>query len=788
MKPGVSFCVSLVAGAFALAATIYPSMSLAAGGSAAPVRPGSAPATKVAGAPGNMAAAPPASASSVVAAGGPSETSGALHLPFAMLGAYQTLGLRGLDDSRTVDVGVRLDRVVTAATLRLRYTFSPSLVFPLSHIKVSVNGEAVATVPLEREQAGQAVTRDIALDPRFFTDYNQVNLNLIAHYTLDHCEDPQNSALWADISPTSEVILTTLPVRLPNDLALLPAPFFDRRDGSRLRLPFLLPSNPDNDTLRSAGVLASWFGMLADYRQARFPVVSALSADNHGVVIGISTSLPAQLKLPPLTGPTLMVVDNPAAQDKKLLVISGRDNAEVQQAVNALVLGRAALSGSATVVAHIDIGEPRKPYDAPRWVPVDRPVTFKELVDNPSQLQVSGSTPDAIRVNLHLPADLFSWSGTGVPLDLHYRYTAPTIVNNSALAVDINGQLVKSLRLPRTSAEDGQGRMQLPVLSDQASHATNSIDIPAFRVGSSNQLQLRFNLDSQKTGLCQGVAANPVQAAVDPDSTIDFSHFVHYAQMPNLAFFANSGFPFTRYADLSQTAVVLPAHPGAEELEAFLTMMGHMGQWTGYPSLRVQVIRPAAVAALAKTKDMLFIGGSPEVPGQTPWQSVLPVTLAALQGGPGAMAAPGGAELVSFAVNERWRNGASVPGGSAQLEQNGALAALFGFQQPGTKGGSVVVMQATTPAHLTDMLDVFERADSVARLQGDLALVRDGQIDSLRVGETYLVGYVPWYARIWSSAIQHPVLLGLLGAFGGLLLAIGAFVALQELASRRRGI
>jgi len=716
----------------------------------------------------------------------PSAESGApaLHLPFAMLGAYQTLALRGLDDTRTVDVGVRLDRVVTAATLRLRYTYSPSLVFSMSHIKVSVNGETVATLPLEREQAGQVITRDIALNPRFFTDYNQVNLNLIAHYTLDHCEDPQNSALWADISPTSEVILTSSAVHLPNDLALLPAPFFDRRDASRLRLPFLLPANPDNDMVRSAGVLASWFGMLADYRQARFPVVSALPADSHGVVIGVATSLPAQLKLPTFAGPTLMVVDNPAAQDKKLLVVSGRDNAEVQQAVNALVLGRAALSGSAMTVAQIDIGEPRKPYDAPRWVPVDRPVTFKELVDNPSLLQVSGSTPDAIRVNLRVPADLFSWNGTGVPLDLHYRYTAPTVVNNSALAVNINDQLVKSLRLPKANADDEQGRVQLPVLSDQPSHATNSIDIPAFRVGSSNQLQLRFNLDSQKTGLCQGVAANPVQAAVDPDSTIDFSHFVHYAQMPNLAFFANSGFPFTRYADLSQTAVVIPPHPGAEELEAFLTMMGHMGQWTGYPSLRVQVIRPAAIAALAKTKDMLFISGSPGGLGQTPWQSALPLTLAALQGAPGGT----GAERTSFSVKERWRNGAPVSGGSAQIVQNGALAALFGFQQPGTKGGSVVVMQATSPAPLTDMLDVFERADSVSRLQGDLALVRDGQIDSLRVGETYLIGYVPWYARIWSSAIQHPVLLGLLGAFGGLLLAIGAFVGLQELAARRRGI
>src|SRR4051812_38060134 len=146
MKPAVSFCVSLVAGACALAAAIYPSMSVAARAGETPARTTVAPATDAssvsaaasaasAGIAGKLAAAPLASASSAAVGGSSAATNaGALRLPFSMLGAYQTLALRGLDDTRTVNVGVRLDRVVTAATLRLRYTYSPSLVFPMSHI------------------------------------------------------------------------------------------------------------------------------------------------------------------------------------------------------------------------------------------------------------------------------------------------------------------------------------------------------------------------------------------------------------------------------------------------------------------------------------------------------------------------------------------------------------------------------------------------------------------------------------------------------------------------------
>ncbi|MFL9907294.1 cellulose biosynthesis cyclic di-GMP-binding regulatory protein BcsB [Paraburkholderia sp. RL17-337-BIB-A] len=816
MKPVVSFCLSLTAlvgalyaATLAAAPTALPLSSARVPSSAtvavlpSPAAPGTAAngaramnathATHATAAPlaTNTTAAPLATgasnatnASNAAASAAGSTT---VHIPFSALGAYRPLNLRGLEDVSVVNVGVRLDRVVNAARLRLRYTYSPALVFPISHFKLSINDEVVATVPFDREHAGQVVTQDIPLDPRFLTDYNQLGVRLIAHYTLDHCEDPENSSLWADVSPTSEIILDTSPIRLPNDLALLPAPFFDRRDVSRLRLPFVLPAGVDNATLRSAGVLASWFGALADYRQARFPVSSTLPSDDQAVVVARSAQLPAALKLPPVNGPMLIVTDNPASVYKKLLIVTGRTAAEVDQAAAALVLGRTAMAGPAVQVAQIDIGAPRKPYDAPRWLPVDRPVAFKELTDDPSQLQVRGGSPDPIRLNLRVPADLFSWNGAGVPLNLKYRYTAPTVQNNSILAVQINDQLVKSYRLAPASADDAQGRLQLPVLSSNGNRSTSALDIPAFRVGSSNQLQLRFNLDSQKTGLCQGVASNPVQAAVDPDSTIDFSNFVHYAQMPNLAYFSNSGFPFTRYADLSQTAVVIPAHPAPEELEALLTMLGHMGQWTGYPALRVQIARPAEITQLAG-KDLLVIGGNGSTPWLDRWHQALPLTIGANPKDAAEGVEGGKVTRATFSVKEQWHNGAHLPDGSADLERDGSLAALMGFELPGSKGRSVIALTATDQHQLLQLLDVLEKPDRVAQLQGDVALVRDGEVDSMRVGEPYLVGYVPWYARLWSKAIQHPILLGVLGAIAGLLLAVGAFTALQELAARRRGV
>ncbi|KVL59593.1 cellulose synthase [Burkholderia territorii] len=775
MKPAASLFVVSVATfaafhAAALSAAPMPAApaSASAGIPAGPVLAGGTAAPPLATVPSAAASAP--------TAGLPATT---VHLPFASLGAFDPLHLRGADDARTINAGVRLDRVVTGARLRLTYAYSPSLVFPMSHLKVSMNGEVVATVPFDATRAGRTVTQDIPIDPRYFSDFNQIGLRLIAHYTLDHCEDPSSSALWADVSPTSELILDESPVRLPNDLALLPAPFFDRRDNGLLRLPFVLPASPDSATLRSAGVLASWFGALADYRQARFPVAATLPADDQAVVVGTAATLPAGLALPSVDGPLLAVADNPAAPGRKLLIVTGRTAAEVDDAVAALVLGRAALSGPAATVAHVDLGAPRKPYDAPRWLPVNRPIAFRELVSDPRELEVRGTSPDAIRLNLRVPADLHSWNGSGVPITLRYRYTAPTVQDNSTLAVEINDQLVKSYRLGPAHAEDARGRMQLPLLSVPEGRVTSDVDIPAFRVGSGNQLQFRFTLDSQKTGLCSSTATEPQRAAIDPDSTIDFSHFVHYAQLPNLAFFANSGFPFTRFADLSQTAVVMPERPSPQELEAYLTMLGHMGQWTGFPALRVQIARPGDVAALAG-KDLLVIDGSPASPLLSRWRTALPLSIDRQAGA--------GATRVAFSVKERWRNGVGMADGGAHIEQTGSLAALAGFELPGSHGRSVVALTATDQARLADLLDVFEKPGLVSQLQGDLALVRPGQVDSLRVGEPYVVGFVPWYARVWTHAARHPVVLGVVGVVAGLLLALGVFSVLQRIAARRRGM
>jgi len=704
-------------------------------------------------------------------------------LTFAQMGANYTIPLRGVDPDRTVNVGVRLDEVVTAAKLKLVFTYSPSLVYPLSHLKIRLNDEVVATLPLDQQHAGQQISREIDLDPRLFTDFNRINVQMIAHYTLDHCEDPYHSSLWTDISPTSTLTLTKSTVTLPDNLALLPAPFFDRRDNRRVTVPFVLPANADPVTLRAAGVMASWLGALASYRELRFPVARTAPADAHAIALVLPNAQPDGIRIDKIEGPTVSVVPNPANPARKLLVLAGRTPQELEVAANAVVLGKAGMAGASAMVKTVDLGKPRRPYDAPAWAPVDRPVMFRELVTDPQQLQVSGASPDAIRVNLKVPADLFGWNDRAVPMNMKYRYTAPSTYNDSVLSIDVNDQLVRSYRLKPLTARTDENLVSVPLLSGGSASVSNEILIPAFRVGSNNQMQFRFHIDSQKTGLCSSSAANVARAAVDPDSSIDFSGFLHYAQLPNLAFFANSGYPFTRMADLADTAVVIPDAPGAIDQEALLTVLGHMGKWTGLPSLRVSVT-PAKAIDSVKNRDLVIIGTGSAAQVLQQWGKSLPLLI---ERGKTEIALR---DQRSHAWSN-WLSGVDAenisPAGRAILTADGPLAALIGFESPYGERRSVVALTASTDDRVRDVLDVLEDPGKVAQIRGDLTVIRQRDLEGLRLGDTYYVGNLPWYARLWMQMSAHPALLAIAGILAGLLVALTLFWALSRLAARRNG-
>ncbi len=707
-------------------------------------------------------------------------------MPFKDIGAYYPIRLQGADGNGGLSFGVRLDEVVTAAKIKLNFSYSPSMDFSLTHLKLYFNEELITALPLNKDQSGRPTTQEIPLDPRFFSDFNQLRFQLVGHYQTLTCEDPFHSSLWAEISPASEIVLQTRPLTLANDLALLPAPFFDRRDNRSLTLPFVFPKNNDRATLRVAGILSSWFGALASYRGLEFPARQTLPTKQHAIVFATNTDRPTGLEsLPKVDLPTLMVQDNPAAPGKKMLLVLGRDVHDLELAATALVQGSATLSGSRAVVRSIGPTQARKPYDAPNWIQTDRPIRLGDLVENSEALQVRGYNPAPIRINLRVPADLFPWRNNGIPMDLRYHYTPPLRADDSMLNVEINNQFLQSYRLKPTGDVGENSRLVLPVLDGKLFQDSSALRIPAFRVGSNNQLQFQFQIPPKKTGACTS-APTPPSAAIDPLSTIDFTGLPHFAALPNLAFFANSGFPFTRYADLSDTALLIPDHPNAAEQSAVLSVLGVLGRHTGLAATRFALLSPAEVQkGRGRDRHWLVIGTGSVSTLLADWQGPLPLWIQQ--------------QKREFSALERVQSwlGAHFAGdddivphleqGRVRLESEGALGALIGFESPFLAGRSVVVISAAQPEGLERVVEALSDPAKITAIRGDVSIMRLDTVQSFRVGGVYYVGELEWWQRLWFFMSRYPLALAVLGGLTGLCFALMLFRWLSRVATRRLG-
>lgn len=701
-------------------------------------------------------------------------------LSFESLGVQKPIRLRGVQGEIALPVAVRDDELVTRARLTVKFSHSPSLIFPLSHLNVLVNNELAATIPLTSETASGA-ERTINIDPKLFVEYNQIGLQLIAHYTMD-CEDPVHTTLWSIVDNRSTLELDTQPLPRSRDLNLLPQPFFDSRDSRRVTLPFVFAGAPTTEEIDAAGVTASWFGALADYRGARFPVVFNRLPTGHGVVFVTGDKLPTGLSLPSDNSTAkIQLIPNPRAPDSLLLVVRGATGEGLKTAARSLALGTQALSGQETAIKEFSEPAPRKPYDAPRWIPTDRPVQLGELVRSWA-LESSGLYPDTMKVPFHAPPDLFTWRGQGMKLDLKYRYT-PTIGAKSTLNVNINNEFVEAIALAYTGEDKAsEQRINLPFVSEVQSVNRATVYVPEYKFSSDNTLQFQYYFERKKEGACKDVILDNLRGSIDEDSTIDLTAFPHYTALPELTLFANGGFPYTKYADLSQTAIVLPEKLDAEEVEAYLTVMGRIGEATGYPASRFKLGRAADVGNFSDL-DLIVLGASGNQPLLDTWAEYMPLSVT---DGATKLKVLGPIERLRAKWQGRDLQGALDHAGHVILEAGSSLGAIMSFESPLSSNRTVVVITAGDGKRLTGVTNLFSEPGKSQFVRGDLVLFNGDQVNNYMLGDQFNVGSLPilMHCRWWLS--KQPVVMLFLSLLAALLLATVLYRVLRSMALVRK--
>ena len=693
-------------------------------------------------------------------------------LSFKQMGAWSAINLRGVEGARTLGFPIRADEVVVGAKLRFAYDYSPALIPELSHLQVLFNDRLAGMEALPKDK-GSSNFRELTLDPRWFADNNYLTFKLIGHYTRQ-CEDPFHSSLWLTLSDLGRLELTLAPVNSTNDLKRLPAPFLDKREGVPVRLPFVFSSAPTFGMIKAAGVVSSWFGIQAGSRGAQFPVLINALPEGNAVVFMRSGDEVEGVK--GAQGASVSVQTHPNHPGAKLLVVTGSTDEELARAAHAIALVHSTLSGPSVSVTKEVESAPRKPYDAPAWLSSDRPVRLGELV-RPEELKVQGYYPDAIRLNYRVSPDLFTWRTPGVPLKLKYRATRLPNHKNSSLNVSLNSNLIQALALndPYKNGTAPDSPALTP--AEKSGLREETLFVPPYTVGGRDQLQMGYFFDIIKQGDCMAMPPDNLQGSIDPESTIDFSGFPHYVALPNLAYFANIGFPFTRMADLSETAVVLPERPNAEELRVYLTVMGRMGESTAYPALRHAVVTAADIEKMA-ARDLIVIGSASSQSLMTKWVDRLPMVQ---MGGERRVREPD----VTWRPTYRWEQQdvqpPAAPKGSINLTGSGSLAVMMAIESPLQANRSVVFIHADKASDLRKVSEVLADPERVSTVQGDFAVIEDKGVDHAKISPTYYLGSLSPMTKLKWFFSDQPLVLGLLALLVCVVVAAIAYRYLRQL-------
>jgi hypothetical protein len=75
-----------------------------------------------------------------------------------------------------------------------------------------------------------------------------------------------------------------------------------------------------------------------------------------------------------------------------------------------------------------------------------------------------------------------------------------------------------------------------------------------------------------------------------------------------------------------------------------------------------------------------------------------------------------------------------------------------------------VALLADSPRGNELLTNALNDSGKRAAMFGSVAVIRESGVNSLRVGDIYYVGHLPWFERIWFALSNHPVLLAILAA------------------------
>ena len=199
--------------------------------------------------------------------------------------------------------------------------------------------------------------------------------------------------------------------------------------------------------------------------------------------------------------------------------------------------------------------------------------------------------------------------------------------------------------------------------------------------------------------------------------------------LPRLELFAEAGYPFTGWPDLSRTGVIMPATATPAEYETLLDMAGFFGAQTGTLASGLTVT-DADHLDYVQDKDIVLIGTPGSQPLLSKWAGRMPLALS----GPDGRVNAGTAWAILLHPESPFRD---YDGSRLRrlLGSGGSLDALIeSFVSPLRPDRLVVAIVPGGSSAIDSVRALFTPSERQGPVYGGVAVSRNGRFESFLVG------------------------------------------------------
>lgn len=680
------------------------------------------------------------------------------------------LRLAGASASRSISIPLSARERVQDAVLHLVVSNSISLLTSRSELAVRVNDRTIAQVQLSSRQP--EATADIRVPADLLRPgYNTLTF-AVAQHSTEACEDPSAPELWTEIDTSASTLrMQTALAPLTPTLADL-SNLIDPKQWAPRAITIVNASHPNNASQLAGGALvAEGIALRLRYLSTAPRVLDAEHGSGEGllpglapgplagsdvVLIGSRDALRGYLDAKTaaqIDGAFLGVYPKPDDARRFVLVVSGRNDAEVERAARAFAHSELPLPHASGLVIGAFDETALPPWSANRTVTGTAPHAFRDLGFTSRTLR-AGDTAD---LEVRLPADIYAPEDAKVTLDMNFTEGAK-MREDSVLNIALNGRFEQVIAL-----DQQQGAVMR--------HYRISLPLRDFRAGL-NTLSLQALLVPLVSDHCALRNMQNLEITLFDDSTLKLPPTSHYTTLPDLKRFADSGFPYTVKPDGSDLALRLAARDNATIASAW-ALMGRLAQNQAAPLTAAQI----TFDAQAQTRrNLILIGAASSLPQRllkdAPWS---PGTSIRIADGPAHAADSDTGGALPLGLGRLLRSSARVEQAGVTLRGDAPLSRqLLVMQYRGEQGGATTVLTAADAAELAAGVSQLIEPSYWGEMRGNVALLSFDRADlwTERVGSTYeegSLGPLAWlgYALSERPWVAYAMLVALLSIFAG---------------------